>query len=29
MDVLVENYRPAVMPRAGLGFDALREVNRA
>jgi crotonobetainyl-CoA:carnitine CoA-transferase CaiB-like acyl-CoA transferase len=27
MDVLVENYRPTVMPRAGLGFDALREVN--
>ena len=26
-DVLVENYRPTVMPRAGLGFDALREVN--
>jgi crotonobetainyl-CoA:carnitine CoA-transferase CaiB-like acyl-CoA transferase len=27
MDVLVENYRPTVMPRAGLGYDALREVN--
>jgi crotonobetainyl-CoA:carnitine CoA-transferase CaiB-like acyl-CoA transferase len=27
MDVLVENYRPTVMPRAGLGFDALQEVN--
>jgi crotonobetainyl-CoA:carnitine CoA-transferase CaiB-like acyl-CoA transferase len=27
MDVLVENYRPIVMPRAGLGFEALREVN--
>ena len=27
MDVLVENYRPTVMPRAGLGFDALHEVN--
>jgi crotonobetainyl-CoA:carnitine CoA-transferase CaiB-like acyl-CoA transferase len=27
MDVLVENYRPTVMPRAGLGFYALREVN--
>jgi crotonobetainyl-CoA:carnitine CoA-transferase CaiB-like acyl-CoA transferase len=27
MDVLVENYRPSVMPRAGLGFDALRELN--
>jgi crotonobetainyl-CoA:carnitine CoA-transferase CaiB-like acyl-CoA transferase len=27
MDVLVENYRPTVMPRAALGCDALREVN--
>jgi crotonobetainyl-CoA:carnitine CoA-transferase CaiB-like acyl-CoA transferase len=27
MDVLVENYRPTVMPRAGLGFEALRELN--
>ena len=27
MDVLVENYRPTVMPRAGLGFDALHAVN--
>lgn len=27
MDVLVENYRPSVMPRAGLGYEALREVN--
>lgn len=27
MDVLVENYRPQVMPRAGLGFEALRAVN--
>ena len=27
MDVLVENYRPTVMPRAGLGWEALREVN--
>ena len=27
MDVLVENYRPTVMPRAGLGFEALRQVN--
>jgi crotonobetainyl-CoA:carnitine CoA-transferase CaiB-like acyl-CoA transferase len=27
MDVLVENYRPTVMPRAGLGYEALREVN--
>jgi crotonobetainyl-CoA:carnitine CoA-transferase CaiB-like acyl-CoA transferase len=26
-DVLVENYRPTVMPRAGLGWDQLREVN--
>jgi crotonobetainyl-CoA:carnitine CoA-transferase CaiB-like acyl-CoA transferase len=25
--LLVENYRPTVAPRAGLGFDALREVN--
>jgi len=27
MDVLVENYRPTVMPRAGLGFAALHEMN--
>jgi crotonobetainyl-CoA:carnitine CoA-transferase CaiB-like acyl-CoA transferase len=27
IDVLVENYRPTVMPRAGLGWEALREVN--
>jgi crotonobetainyl-CoA:carnitine CoA-transferase CaiB-like acyl-CoA transferase len=27
MDVLVENYRPTVMPRAELGYEALREVN--
>src|SRR5215472_15360423 len=27
IDVLVENYRPNVMPRAGLGYDDLREVN--
>jgi crotonobetainyl-CoA:carnitine CoA-transferase CaiB-like acyl-CoA transferase len=27
MDVLVENYRPTVMQRAGLGYEALREVN--
>jgi len=27
MDVLVENYRPTVMPRARLGYEALREVN--
>jgi crotonobetainyl-CoA:carnitine CoA-transferase CaiB-like acyl-CoA transferase len=27
MDVLVENYRPTVMPRAGLGYEELRQVN--
>jgi crotonobetainyl-CoA:carnitine CoA-transferase CaiB-like acyl-CoA transferase len=27
VDVLVENYRPTVMPRAGLGWDDLRQVN--
>ncbi|SMG49178.1 CaiB/BaiF CoA transferase family protein [Paraburkholderia susongensis] len=27
-DVLVENFRPGVMKRLGLDFDALREVNR-
>ncbi|MGH7029562.1 MAG: CaiB/BaiF CoA transferase family protein [Stellaceae bacterium] len=27
MDVLVENYRPNVMPRAGLGFADLQRVN--
>lgn len=27
MDVLVENYRPTVMPRAGLGYETLREIN--
>ena len=27
MDVLVENYRPTVMPRAGLGYDVLKEIN--
>ena len=27
VDVLVENYRPTVMKRAGLGWDTLREVN--
>jgi crotonobetainyl-CoA:carnitine CoA-transferase CaiB-like acyl-CoA transferase len=27
VDVLVENYRPTVMPRAGLGYKALREIN--
>lgn len=26
-DVLVENYRPTVMPRAGLGWEDLRKVN--
>jgi crotonobetainyl-CoA:carnitine CoA-transferase CaiB-like acyl-CoA transferase len=27
VDVLVENYRPTVMPRAGLGWEDLRKVN--
>ena len=27
VDVLVENYRPNVMPRAGLGFDDLHALN--
>ena len=27
MDVLVENYRPTVMQRAGLGYEALRAAN--
>ena len=27
MDVLVENYRPTVMPRAGLGFNDLKTIN--
>ncbi len=27
MDVLVENYRPTVMPRAGLGYETLKEHN--
>jgi len=27
VDVLVENYRPTVMPRAGLGWEQLREAN--
>src|SRR3546814_2552867 len=27
VDVLVENYRPTVMPRAGLGWEVLRDVN--
>ena len=26
-DILIENYRPDVMPRLGLGYDALREIN--
>ena len=29
IDVLVENYRPTVMPRAGLGYEQLRDVNPA
>jgi crotonobetainyl-CoA:carnitine CoA-transferase CaiB-like acyl-CoA transferase len=27
VDVLVENYRPTVMPRAGLGWEVLKEIN--
>ncbi|MGI9523031.1 MAG: CaiB/BaiF CoA transferase family protein [Hyphomicrobiaceae bacterium] len=27
MDILVENYRPTVMPRAGLGFNDLKTIN--
>ncbi|MBV9014476.1 MAG: CoA transferase, partial [Alphaproteobacteria bacterium] len=27
VDVLVENYRPTVLPRAGLGYEQLRDVN--
>ena len=27
VDILVENYRPTVMPRAGLGYDTLSEIN--
>jgi formyl-CoA transferase len=27
IDVLVENYRPTVMPRAGLGYEQLRQIN--
>jgi crotonobetainyl-CoA:carnitine CoA-transferase CaiB-like acyl-CoA transferase len=27
VDVLVENYRPTVMPRAGLGWDDLKEIH--
>ena len=26
-DILIENYRPDVMPRLGLGYDVLRQVN--
>ncbi len=26
-DILVENYRPGVMDRLGLGYDALKEIN--
>ena len=26
-DILIENYRPDVMPRLGLGFDELSNVN--
>lgn len=26
-DILIENYRPDVMPRLGLGFDVLRGIN--
>jgi len=26
-DILLENYRPDVMPRLGLGYDALRAIN--
>jgi crotonobetainyl-CoA:carnitine CoA-transferase CaiB-like acyl-CoA transferase len=27
MDILVENYRPTVMPRAGLGYEDLRAIH--
>ena len=27
VDVLVENYRPTVMPRAGLGYETLRDIH--
>jgi CoA:oxalate CoA-transferase len=26
-DILIENYRPDVMPRLGLGYDALKSIN--
>ena len=26
-DILIENYRPDVMPRLGIGYEALKEVN--
>lgn len=26
-DILIENYRPDVMPRLGLGYETLREIN--
>ncbi|MFV2090850.1 MAG: CoA transferase, partial [Pseudomonadales bacterium] len=26
-DILIENYRPDVMPRLGLGYEALKEIN--
>ncbi|MBQ60868.1 MAG: hypothetical protein CMQ19_02215 [Gammaproteobacteria bacterium] len=26
-DILIENYRPDVMPRLGLGYDQLKEIN--
>ena len=26
-DILIENYRPDVMPRLGLGYEVLREIN--
>ena len=26
-DILIENYRPDVMPRLGLGYDSLKEIN--
>jgi len=27
VDILIENYRPDVMPRLGLGFEVLKEIN--